>query len=207
MLRIVLTGLLILVPASGAAGWDCPENNSATMAYTGNSPVAAMVLPDGSGPALTSARLPDGTLVDATLTITVIDCLDMPIANYPAEDMWLQAADDGLVPCLGGTNADGPTDSSGRTTWTSPPRAGGASQARCLIMVNGQAMVANAGFDLHFNSPDINGDLLVDLRDVPYFAADFHGFNYNFRSDFYADSVLNLSDLSLFAGALGAHCP
>ena len=59
--------------------------------------------------------------------------------------------------------------------------------------------------DLQVNSPDINGDITVDLQDIAIFAGDLTG--YSFRSDFNLDDTLDLSDISLFTGWLGSTCP
>ncbi len=55
------------------------------------------------------------------------------------------------------------------------------------------------------NSPDINSDLSVNLIDLGLFTADFFG-DYNFRSDFFWDGVLKLSDVGRFSAALGGEC-
>ena len=60
--------------------------------------------------------------------------------------------------------------------------------------------------NVRFNSPDINGDLVVNLSDIVYFTQDFYG-AYNYRSDFNWDGVINLSDIALMAQGIGAACP
>ena len=61
--------------------------------------------------------------------------------------------------------------------------------------------------DIRVNSPDINGDLVVNLVDVAAFAEGFMGGVYAFRSDYNFDGVLNLIDLGAFASHLGETCP
>ncbi|MBU2502334.1 hypothetical protein KJ682_13460 [bacterium] len=58
----------------------------------------------------------------------------------------------------------------------------------------------------HYNSPDISGDLQVNLMDVGLFASDYFG-AYSFRADLVPDGVLSLSDVGRFAMALGSMCP
>jgi hypothetical protein len=52
------------------------------------------------------------------------------------------------------------------------------------------------------NSPDINGDGIVNLADVGAFAADYVT-GYAFRSDFNGDGVLNLIDVAVMAAHFG----
>jgi hypothetical protein len=49
-------------------------------------------------------------------------------------------------------------------------------------------------------SPDLNGDLIVNLLDIAAFAADFFSGVYAYRSDFNNDGVLNLADISHHPG-------
>ena len=57
-----------------------------------------------------------------------------------------------------------------------------------------------------FNSPDINGDLAINLTDVTLFAADFFG-PYAYRSDFNWDGAINLLDVTVLSGSMGITCP
>ena len=120
----------------------------------------------------------DGTLagvVDATITVTLLDGGGFPVVNFAFEDLWLESSDGGMVFCIGGTTADANTDGAGMTAWTLPLAAGGASQSVTLVTVNGAALTSNAGLALSYNSADLNGDQIVNLTDVPEFAGDFFG--------------------------------
>ncbi len=58
-----------------------------------------------------------------------------------------------------------------------------------------------------FNSPDINGDLAVDLSDVPLFVADYFSLGtYEYRSDFNWDQTVNLTDVVVLTESLGSYC-
>lgn len=61
------------------------------------------------------------------------------------------------------------------------------------------------GMDLFINSPDINGDLVVNMTDTILYSGDLSG-GYNYRSDFNWDGVINVTDTAIFAAAIGAHC-
>lgn len=65
--------------------------------------------------------------------------------------------------------------------------------------------ILDLGTAVYFNSPDINGDLRVDLGDVTLFAQDIN-LGYDYRSDFDWDGRLNLGDLSVLAQGNGASC-
>lgn len=191
------------LPVAASWGPD-PEYCRVWMNYPGLDPVSLFVVPDGSGMPLTAAMAGYGGIVDATIHLELVDYGGYPITNYPAEDMWLESDDDGLIFCPLGTMADGPTDASGQTTWSGALRGGGSSAAVCHVVVNGLVMFND--LPLHFNSADLNGDLVVNLTDVGEFAIDFFG-GYRYRSDFHYDGILNLRDVALMAAAMQAACP
>ncbi len=176
------------------------------MAYQGSETLTLFVVPDGSGDTFDQATLPNGGTEDATITLLLLDGNYDPIASFPAEDMWLESRDAGLIPCPGGTTADANTDAAGTTTWAAPLHAGGNSQAITDVIVNGARLELAPGLALSFNSPDINGDLTVDLTDVQLFVMDFFS-SFNFRSDFHRDGIVNLSDIPQMALAVGSSCP
>ena len=79
--------------------------------------------------------------------------------------MWIAAIDGGMVSCGGGGLGipDRDTDAEGTTEWRLPPRAGGWSNAGCRVYINGDALSRYPQLPLHFNSPDLSGDLVVSL--------------------------------------------
>jgi hypothetical protein len=58
---------------------------------------------------------------------------------------------------------------------------------------------------LRFNSADINADGVINLSDVAIFAGDYFG-AYHYRSDFWWDGNLNLSDIAKMVPAFGINC-
>jgi len=54
-------------------------------------------------------------------------------------------------------------------------------------------------------SPDINGDLTVDLLDVVLLGGDYYA-GYSLRSDLHCDGDLNLLDIAVLGQHLGAAC-
>jgi len=182
-------------------------------------PVHVVVSPGGNGTPLTSAEFFGKVTTDATILVQLWYQDDnpedpqppAPIPNYPNEDIWLEIP--GVFQCQGGAIADGPTDSEGWFTFSLPLAMGGWSEpggALPQIFVNGSALIDQDGQiispTLVVNSPDINADLMVNLTDLALFAADFHG-GYSFRSDFFWDGVIDLSDVVWMAVLMGDECP
>ena len=205
-LSILLFAFVIVMQGVCLAGIDPYGESYGEMAYSGTGTPLLFNVPDGSGDPFTSAQLEGGSRVDVTLTLYLRNANSDPIIGFPAEDLWLEVDDSGLIPCLGGAIADAPSDQNGVTTWTAPLRAGGNSQTLTRMIINGSNLPYSPGFELNHVSPDLNGDLIVNLVDTALFAQDF-ATGYTFRSDFSRDMILNLSDLSYFAGAIGKGCP
>lgn len=202
---------ILLVLLLGSTAFACvgvPDLDRSIIRQAFEGLATLLVIPDGSGPPVTEALTGDGTVVDATIHVTIIgNCNgDDPVANFPFEDMWLESIGGGLVPCQGGATADSNTDVEGHTQWSLPLRAGGYDEGNCRVVVNGVWMGNAAGLTLNFNSPDMNGDREINLSDVGQFSVDYFG-PYEFRADFIHDGVVNLSDLSALAGSVGKSCP
>jgi hypothetical protein len=211
MRNVTIAGCIVLAvvttaPAALAQGIPDLGPSYAYLAYGGPEAATVLVVPDGGGRRFDEAVLSDGTVVDATLTLVVLDGNEDPVFGYPWEDLWLESADGGMVACNGGTTADANTDPGGETQWVLPLLAGGWSQALTQVYVNGSALTTGPGLNLHVNSPDLNGDLKVDLADLSQFVLDYFG-AFAFRSDLFRDGLLNLADVAVFARALGAECP
>ena len=207
MLRFASLLLVLLVSATAVAQTGIPDLNQSTLERddTGPSALSIMVVPDGSGPPLTQAVRPDGTIASAGLTATVRDGANFPVANFPFEDLWLESFDGDLAPCIGGTTADANTDINGQTRFETPLRAGGWTEGPLLLMLNGMAIVGSE-VAIRINSPDSNGDGAVNMTDLATFAADYHG-AYHFRSDFNFDGSIDLGDVVILAAKLGGSCP
>jgi len=102
--------------------------------------------------------VPDGTVVDATISFWLVGYYGDPIPNYPAEDLWLVTTGGGLAFPVGGTIADGPTDSSGYTHWQEPLLAGGCSRDESVVVMVDGSPLSQAGLALAFVSADLDGD-------------------------------------------------
>ena len=203
---LVFSFSFLVQPCFADTGVPSLELSEAFIAYDGPGVPFLLVVPDGSGTPFTEALDEQGNVVDATITLYLRDPQGSPIANFPREDLWLETGDDVVVSCYWGLIADQHTDANGMTLWAIPPVAGGYSQGPIFVMVNGTALTSNPGLPLRITSPDINGDLVINLQDLAILASDYFS-DYNFRSDLNGDSYLNLSDIYIFAQHLGAHCP
>ena len=212
---VFLTFLLLYPITSGAIpsvwgvwSWEFTEN------------VHILVTPAASGTPLAAAHYPGGGQADATIRVQLwVDDGDtgtpnpQAVPNFPAEDIWLEIP--GLNSCVGEVNADGPTDAQGWFTFSEPLGMGGwndpsAGSPIVNVVVNGSILRQEDGSPISpsimANSPDINGDLAVNLTDVAIFAADYYG-DYRFASDLFWDGKINLSDVPVMAANIGAVCP
>jgi len=168
----------------------------------GVKPVAVLNLPNGDGSPLTMAQREFGSEVDASFKV----CLGI---GTPAEDVWLESTSGGMIICPGGTIADGPAGPDGCVTFSNTLAAGGFTDMglgeKTVVVFRGDQLPYDF-YDIQHHSPDINGDLMVNLTDVQLFTADFYGLLSPFRSDFNWDGVINLLDISTLALGFGAGC-
>ena len=170
-----------------------------------------MAVPDGSGLPLTQATLSDGTTVDASIHIRIVDVSGIPVPNYPFQDIWLASDSAGEFSCTIKLSADHDTDTNGETSFSNPLMGGGTSAGPFWVYLNGTKACTSAGFEhpsipIRLNSPDLNGDGYVNLSDVAIFISDYYG-PYDYRSDFLWDGRIDLSDVRLLAKGVGTYCP
>jgi len=208
---LLLVPILVVVCASiSAAARDLPPERNSFAFTAATVPVALYTLPNGEGNSFTQAQPFDGLPNhDATITLHLRDGNDYPVKYYPAEDLWLESEFGGLMlPCPAGTIADFDTDDDGVTIWQLPLRSAGcnAPPEQLLIMIAGSPLAP--GFDIHVNSPDLNGDGCVTLADIVLFVPYYMGtIPYDFCADFWWDGEYNVSDIVQLARGLGACCP
>lgn len=195
--------------ATFAVATDIPDLDLSYYQTAATEPVSIFTVPDGQGNGFDAAFAFDGAVMDATITLHLVDAQGVPFSGYPAEDMWLETTQDGLAPCPGGSIADANTDANGMTQWQEPLAAGGYTDPvneLTIVMVGGGAL-SQPPLDIYFNSPDLSRDGLVDITDIAMFAQDFFG-AYSYRSDFNWDDAINLSDVSFMTTrGIGAECP
>ncbi len=208
MVRRTLMGLMALSLLASTAWAGIPDLNLSTASTAAGAQVSVYTLPSGGGHGLNDCYLNGGSKTDATISLTLLDGNGDAIYLYPPCDMWLESSLGNLALCPGGSCADQSTDHNGQTTFSNPVFGGNQTVLAtelCQVIISGNPL-GGPGMDIQFNSPDINGDNVVNLTDVIEFAGDYYG-AYAYRSDFYFDSAVNLSDIVLLAQGMGAACP
>jgi hypothetical protein len=204
--------ITLLVGAASFASAGVPDlGMSSSASVNGNDVAVVFNLPNGDGAFFYEAISAAFAPIDATITLTLIDGLGAPVANFPFEDCWLINDDGGefggLHPCSGGATPDFNSDVNGVTTWANPLTAGGYTQGVTTVYISGAPLDAGNEMNISFNSADINGDETVDLIDVVKFTQDFYSGTDPFRSDFLYDGLVDLLDVVVLAQSQGASCP
>ena len=114
-----------------------------------------------------------------TITVTVRDNVNAPIAGVPAADIWVIGCNNQLALCggSGAINASAATDANGQTTITADIAAGGCDLGGLRVVVQGVAIGAGVCADpclaIKVKSPDVNGNLVVNLVDFATFGAGY----------------------------------
>jgi len=208
-LAFVVTATVVLHP--GPAGADClalPDNALSTWEFASPGEASLWILPDGQGPALTDAMALGGSPVDMAILVTLVDPSGNIMTSFDLDEVWLHDPAGDVAFCGGSHPASALADPPGVYAFTAAPTGGGhhavGSDALQLRVCN-LPLFFSPSEHLGLNSPDIDGDLVVNLTDVSLFATDFFG-TYAYRSDFVWDGVINLSDVSILAQGMGASC-
>jgi len=201
---------LLLVSATAAFGGvpDLDLSTAAMRAYSGVASLSMYNLPDGSGCAFGDAYAEGGGRADATITVTVVDGFNVPIVDYPFEDIWLQSAGvtgTGLIACGGSATADANTDVHGETVFANPLFAGGWYMDATRVVISGDPLTSG-DLNLRFNSPDINGDGRVNLEDAGFFTIIYYS-GYDYAGDFNFDGNVDLTDAGILGSRISASCP
>lgn len=205
-------GLLVCVATLGLAAFGyagIPDLDLSSAATAAGAQVSVFNQLPGTGARIDDAMLSGGATTDATVTVTLKDGNGAPVFLYPFEDIWMETSAGGMVACPGGTTADGSTNVNGQTVFISELAAGGFSAPgeQAVVVVSGAPLVGS-NLDILFNSPDISGDLQVNLSDITLFGGMLApGAAYDYAGDFYFDGTVNLSDIVLFSGGLDTVCP
>lgn len=204
MTRKAGTLLLALLPLAawmsrsdgGALQPPIDEYNSTATSNAGH----LLVTPDGNGPTLAQE--------DLIITVQLLDANGDPVAGYLRGDIWWGDPTGGVVFCAG-SEADTHTDADGVTHFTGAPCGGGWTQGGMRVYADSVAILGGPTgglLPIDVNSPDINGDLKVDLVDLGSYATDYLDPGYQFRSDYNGDGVEDLRDVGVFASHFGEVC-
>lgn len=160
------------------------------------------ITPSGGGENLSDAT------VTATISVTVNDANGNPIQNYPFQDIWPGSAVPGDINlCNGGAAADGNTNAAGQTTISGTLAGGGWTQAGVRVFLAGVAITGTGALSIDINSPDITGDLIVDLADIGPFSDELNNQTATlFRADYFDDGLIDLADIGIFSTWIGDIC-
>lgn len=203
--RLVLIVSLLVLAASGALAGDktsgVPSLVHSDFTCRTTEEVSVLMCPDGDGMAISAARTFDARVVDATIDVFISDYAGYPIVLFPHEDIWIEI--DGVVMPLLHRTADFHTSMDGLTEFAAARAGGGHASGQDLyVILNGDPIQRPAITNLHFNSPDLNGDLVINLIDITRFATIIHT-GYDYAADFHWDGVVNMVDLVIFAQHFG----
>jgi hypothetical protein len=153
-----------------------------------------------------------------TISVQVLNRNHDPVPGIPAEEMWLVGVNDRISLCGGSaaTNADGPTDSQGRTTFSGALAVGGNDDG-LYVVVQGCVLksvttdipiivpIAVRSVDLYPQPafPTPGGDGVVSLSDWSLFISLYQNGSYDKCADFDGSGLENIGDLSF----MQAHYP
>jgi hypothetical protein len=189
---IALAFAAVTVAIAGAADFPSHSLSTATIAGAGT----LMITPARSGETLGDLGL--------TVTVTLVDAVGQPWPNYPAADVWLDSElPSDVALCANGSIGDSNSDANGVMIFSGAVAGGGATARTNVYFVN--TALLGPPLPIAFNSPDINGDLVVDLSDFGLFGQDFG--SDVFRSDLVHDGLVDLADFSRFGSSFGERCP
>ena len=192
LLSLAVAGAMVLGMA-GVASAGIPDENLSSAASAGGT---VMITPASTGGSIADAG--------ATITVTVLDAGGLPVPNFPFQDMWLgHNGDNAIALCQGGSTADLNTNALGVTT-ISGVIGGGGYSLTTQVYINGTPLT-QAPLNVALYSPDITGDLIVELPDFSAFGVAFGGTE--FKADLVFDGVIDLADFSRFGQSYFQQCP
>lgn len=202
--RLWLLGVasaLMVMPIAHALAADCQTCDSC--AEVAGGPYCIVVCPAGDGTPLGD--------VGATITVTITDG-GVPAEGIPPQTFYVFGCNGGLVTCpgTGGVRADAPTDENGQTTISGAIKGGGYDSGLGVftgIIPEPNICLGEICVPITVVSPDINGDLQINIVDVSLFAQAFPPQAGNPTADFDCSGTVNIADLAAFAQHLGHVCP
>jgi hypothetical protein len=197
-----------LLSISDANG-DLVECNVTAVAASG----VLFACPQGDGDRLDQTGL--------TVTVTLYDPTHLPAPDVSTDYIWLETCNGLLVACGDGgkIHASAPTDANGQTTITGRFAVGGCDNGGVRVSVNiptggpipGAVYCQTACLAISVRTPDVNGDLVVNLIDFAVFGGP-NGYPsppkpYNPCIDFTAPfGTVTLGDFAKFGTHIGHTC-
>jgi hypothetical protein len=189
-----IVSAVLLLAATAFGGIIDPCESDATTDATGVTCV--LICPAGDGDQLVDKG--------ATIHVTVNDGAGVGVEGVLASDFYLVDCDPSrnMVLCGGASssNANAATDANGQTDMTGDIAAGGCAQG-LEVIVQGFSIGCPAICltNIFVKSPDINGDLLVNIQDFSLFGLQYPPNPFTDTcTDYNCDGLVNLQDFSLF---------
>lgn len=214
---IVVTLAAAVMGANAFAG--CPPDIAYSTAYLiGSAPeVSVFTVPDGTGRPLTNCFEWGGGPANVQIEVYLGDALG-PCVGYPNRRVQINKGSPTQVWCSGSLYppashkpncADSATSGAGFTYFSNSYHGGGHTWMTRVYVFNGIGWnyLPTVLDNVHFNSADMNGDLVVDLTDVSLFVPCWYTVPIPYECDFCWDGVGDLSDVVLMAMAYGRSCP
>ena len=147
-----------------------------------------------------------------TLAFTINDVGGQPIPDIPGSDFWLIDCDPSgnLALCAGSASsaADSATNSAGQTTMSNGTLNAGGCADGLSPVVQGFVLEQAPSCDpyclnIWVRTPDLDGNLVINLVDLGNFSACFPPQPYDKCCDFDCNATVNLQDLARFAFHFG----
>jgi len=202
--NLVTLILVLLVPA--VVFGEVPDIDNCQITTLATADVSIMICPACDGNSFGAAFTFGGDLMVATIQVIIANNVGQPLEGIAADTIWIDA--DGVNWCTAGNISDYDTDVGGLTEFILPPCGGGCSTdyLNGYLLIGSPTPFNENPLSIKFNSPDTNGDLVVDLIDLAAFAeAYFLPATYCF--DYYWDGAMTLQDLALFSQHYTHACP
>ncbi len=165
-LFLIVSVVFTVEPAENVGAGVVDPCNSVATAPSG----VLFSCPAGDGDALAANGL--------TISVTIRDNVNAPIAGILAADIWVIGCNDLLALCggSGAISASGPTDANGQTTITGRLAAGGCDTGLRAVwqgVAIGAGVCADPCLTIKVRSCDINGNLVTNLTDFAIFGTGY----------------------------------
>ncbi len=199
---IIVLACAMLIAVSASAG--IIDACRSSVVFNGTAPEYYLACPQGDTGSFLAAGF--------WFSMRIVDMVGNPVPNIPKSDFWVVDCDPArnLTLCGGSqsSSADSSTNAQGRTTMGRTALAvGGCANGLSLVC---QGVLIGPGvpspcsavcIDVRVRSVDLNGDLVVNLADLGFLAADYPPAAYDACSDLNSDGRISLADVA----RLGAH--
>lgn len=172
------------------------------------------ICPQGDGTALNSLAYGNP---DLTISVTVRDNTNTPVAGIPAADFWLIGCNDLLLLCggSGSINATGATDVNGNTTINGKIAAGGCDTGVEVVVQGIVIGCPSICLAIAARSPDQKGpsggpDGIVSSADFAFFGSSYPSPSKTYFAchDFVGNpyGTITVADFALFGGHYNHKC-